>query len=429
MECIFNFFYADKLLPHGISSSYSPLVLDLLFLQVTGMYLRNVLRKDVYLMQKARQHTRTLHLRSPQGTLPIGGTAPIVVQSMLNTDTRNFEKSLEQIQALEVVGCEVVRLAVLDMEAVRILKQLCMHARVPLIADIHFDHKLAIASLEAGVTALRINPGNIGAAKNVDAVVDCAKAHRAIIRIGVNGGSLEKKFRTQHLRKESAMNVPQADASAPSLAEALVESALSHVQLLEKRGFYETKISLKCSSVLDTIAAYRLLAQSCEYPLHIGITEAGGLVRGSVKSAVGLGILLWEGLGDTLRVSLTADPVQEVVAAYEILRSLGLRNHGPEIISCPTCGRTEIDLIPLAQEVEKRLATETIPLKVAVMGCAVNGPGEAREADIGLAGGRDKGIIFCKGEIIRSVHGQEALLAAFMEELDKLLTSKKEQVT
>ncbi len=380
-------------------------------------------------MQHPRHHTRTLQIHSPKGSVDIGGTAPIVVQSMLNVDTRNIEASLAQIRDLEAVGCELVRLAVLDMEAAHALKVLCERARVPLIADIHFDHRLAIASLEAGVTALRLNPGNIGAAENVDAVVDFAKAHNAVIRIGVNGGSLEKKFRKMHLRKEDATSVPHADESAPTFAEAMVESALSHVQLLEKRGFYNTKISLKCSSVLDTIAAYRLLAQRCDYPLHIGITEAGGLVRGSVKSAVGLGILLWEGLGDTLRVSLTADPVQEVVAAYEILRSLGLRRHGPEIISCPTCGRTEIDLIALAQEVEKRLATETLPIKVAVMGCVVNGPGEAREADIGLAGGRDKGIIFCKGEIIRSVHGQEALLAAFMEELDSLLTSKKEQVS
>ncbi len=358
-------------------------------------------------MTAKRHHTRTIQL----GSLNVGGSSPIVVQSMLNTDTRNVTASLAQIHDLADVGCEAVRLAVPDMQAVHALKDICAQTHVPLIADIHFDHRLAIASLEAGVTALRINPGNIGAAENVDAVVDCAKAHKAVIRIGVNGGSLEKGLR-----------------STP-FVEAMVQSALSHVRLLEKRAFYDIKISLKSSSVLDTIAAYRLLAQECDYPLHIGITEAGGLVRGSTKSAVGLGILLWEGIGDTLRVSLTADPVHEVRAAYDILRALNLRHYGPEIISCPTCGRTEIDLISLAQEVENRLAKETLPIKVAVMGCVVNGPGEAREADIGIAGGRDKGIIFCKGQVIRSVRGQEALLTAFMEELDILLTLKKEQVS
>ena len=280
---------------------------------------------------------------------------------------------------------------------------------MPLIADIHFDYRLALSVLEAGVQGLRINPGNIGSRKNVDAVVDAAKANGAVLRIGVNGGSLEKKL----LQKYGG-----------ATPEAMVESALGHVRLLEKREFYDTKISLKSSSVLETIAAYRLLADRCDYPLHIGVTEAGGLLRGSVKSSVGLGILLWEGIGDTLRVSLTADPVEEVVVAWEILRALGLRRHGPEIISCPTCGRTEIDLLSLAAEVERRLAGETADIKVAVMGCVVNGPGEAREADLGLAGGRDKGIIFRKGEIIRTVRGQGALLTAFMEELNTLLTEK-----
>ncbi len=355
-----------------------------------------------------RKKTRALKL----GSCNIGNDSPILVQSMLNTDTRDVEKSLEQIHALVDVGCEAVRLAVPDMGAAKALGQMVPKVSVPLIADIHFDHRLAIASLEVGVQGLRINPGNIGGSAQVDSVVAAAKSHGAIIRIGVNGGSLEKEL----LQKYGG-----------ATPEAMVESALSHVRILEKKDFYDMKISLKSSSVLDTIAAYKLLSTRCDYPLHVGITEAGGLLRGAVKSAVGLGILFWEGIGDTLRVSLTADPVQEVIAAYEILRSLGLRQRGPEIISCPTCGRTEIDLMSLAAAVEERLKTETLPLKVAVMGCVVNGPGEARHADIGLAGGRDKGSIFRKGEVIRTVKGQEELLAAFMEELDKLITQKKEQ--
>ncbi len=351
-----------------------------------------------------KQPSKTIKL----GHLSIGGGAPILVQSMANTDTKDVQKTLAQIEALVDVGCEAVRLAVLDKTAAKAIGQIRQQVKIPLIADIHFEHGLAIASLEAGVQGLRINPGNIGAKKNVDAVVDCAKAHGALIRIGVNGGSLEK-----NLLKKYGGPTP----------EAMVESALVHVAMLEDRGFYNTKISLKSSNVLETIAAYKLLAKKCNYPLHIGITEAGGLLRGSIKSAVGLGILLWEGIGDTLRVSLTADPVQEVIAAYEILRSLALRHYGPEIISCPTCGRTEIDLIGLAAKVEERLKGERAPIKVAVMGCVVNGPGEAREADIGLAGGRDKGSIFCKGKVIRNVRGQDNLLAAFMEELDKLLKS------
>ncbi len=357
---------------------------------------------------KARKNTRSLQL----GALSIGGGAPIMVQSMLNTDTRDVQKSLEQIGALCAVGCEAVRLAVPDMTAAKALVSICQKASVPLIADIHFDYRLAIAALEAGVQGLRINPGNIGADRSVAAVVDAAKAHKAIIRIGVNGGSLEKELLHKYGRVTP---------------EAMVESALSHVRILEKKGFYELKISLKSSSVLETIEAYTLLSARCDYPLHVGITEAGGLLRGAVKSSVGLGILFWEGIGDTLRVSLTADPVQEVIAAYEILRSLGLRKYGPEIISCPTCGRTEIDLMSLAAAVEQHLLTEDLPIKVAVMGCVVNGPGEAKDADIGLAGGKDKGIIFRKGEVIRSVKGQDALLSAFMEELDKLISQKKEQ--
>lgn len=352
-----------------------------------------------------RAKTRALML----GTLPLGNGAPVVVQSMTNTDTRNVDATVGQIERLVTAGCEAVRLAVPDEEAARAVWAIRRQVSVPLIADIHFDYTLALAALEGGVQALRINPGNIGPRKHVDAVVDAAKAHHAVIRVGVNGGSLEKK-----LLKKYGSPTP----------EALVESALGHVRLLEKRGFYDTKISLKSSSVLESIAAYRLLAARCDYPLHIGITEAGGLLRGSVKSAVGLGILLWEGIGDTLRVSLTADPVEEVRVAWEILRALGLRRRGPEIISCPTCGRTEIDLMGLAAEVERRLEGETADITVAVMGCVVNGPGEAREADLGVAGGRDKGIIFRKGEVVRSVRGQGPLLEAFMEELNNLLKEK-----
>lgn len=343
------------------------------------------------------------------GPVHIGAGAPVVVQSMTNTDTRDPEATVAQICRLAMAGCELVRLAVPDARAAAALREICGQSPVPLIADIHFDHTLAIAALEAGMQALRINPGNIGGKAHVDRVVDAAKAHGAVIRVGVNGGSLERELLTKYGRPTP---------------EALVESALSHVRLLEARGFYDTKISIKSSSVRETIAGYRLLASRCDYPLHIGVTEAGGLVRGAVKSAVGLGILLHEGIGDTLRVSLTADPVEEVRVAWDILRALGLRQRGPEIISCPTCGRTEIDLVGLAKEVERRLEGETAPITVAVMGCVVNGPGEAREADLGLAGGRDKGLIFKKGEIVRSVKGQQALLTAFMEELTLLLRER-----
>lgn len=341
--------------------------------------------------------------------LTVGGGAPVMVQSMTNTDTRDVPATLAQIKRLMAAGCEAVRLAVPDAAAAAALKDIRAQASVPLIADIHFDYRLAVAALEAGLEGLRINPGNIGPRAHVDCVVDAAKAHGAVIRVGVNAGSLEKD-----LLHEFGGPCPKA----------LVKSALGHVRMLEARGFYDTKISLKSSSVLDTIAAYRLLAAACDYPLHIGITEAGGLVRGAIKSAVGLGILLHEGIGDTLRVSLTADPVEEVRAAWEILRALGLRRRGPEIISCPTCGRTEINLFALADAVEKELADSTADITVAVMGCVVNGPGEAREADLGLAGGRDKGIIFRKGEVIRTVRGHEALLAAFLEELHHLCNEK-----
>ncbi len=358
-------------------------------------------------MELPRKQTRQLKL----GSVRIGGGAPIVVQSMTNTDTRDVEATLGQIKRLHDAGCEIVRVAVPDETAARALRAIHDASPIPVIADIHFDYRLALMALEAGLEGLRINPGNIGERKNVEMVVDAAKARGAVIRVGVNSGSVEKRLLEQY-----RCPTPQA----------MVESALGHVRILEEHGFYDTKISIKSSSVLNTIECYRLLSQRCDYPLHLGVTEAGGVLRGAIKSSVGMGVLLSEGIGDTLRVSLTAAPEEEMTVAWELLRALGLRQRGPEIISCPTCGRTEIDLIGLAQEVERRLRTENAPIKVAVMGCVVNGPGEAREADLGMAGGRDKGIIFRKGEVIRSVRGQETLLAAFMEELDKLLVERRD---
>ena len=358
-------------------------------------------------MELPRKQTRQLKL----GSVRIGGGAPIVVQSMTNTDTRDVEATLGQIKRLHDAGCEIVRVAVPDETAARALRAIHDASPIPVIADIHFDYRLALMALEAGLEGLRINPGNIGERKNVEMVVDAAKARGAVIRVGVNSGSVEKRLLEQY--------------GGPT-PQAMVESALGHVRILEEHGFYDTKISIKSSSVLNTIECYRLLSQRCDYPLHLGVTEAGGVLRGAIKSSVGMGVLLSEGIGDTLRVSLTAAPEEEMTVAWELLHALGMRQRGPEIISCPTCGRTEIDLIGLAQEVERRLRTENAPIKVAVMGCVVNGPGEAREADLGMAGGRDKGIIFRKGEVIRSVRGQEALLAAFMEELDKLLVERRD---
>ena len=358
-------------------------------------------------MELPRKQTRQLKL----GSVRIGGGAPIAAQSMANTDTRDVEATLGQIKRLHDAGCEIVRVAVPDETAARALRAIHDASPIPVIADIHFDYRLALMALEAGLEGLRINPGNIGERKNVEMVVDAAKARGAVIRVGVNSGSVEKRLLEQY--------------GGPT-PQAMVESALGHVRILEEHGFYDTKISIKSSSVLNTIECYRLLSQRCDYPLHLGVTEAGGVLRGAIKSSVGMGVLLSEGIGDTLRVSLTAAPEEEMTVAWELLRALGLRQRGPEIISCPTCGRTEIDLIGLAQEVERRLRTENAPIKVAVMGCVVNGPGEAREADLGMAGGRDKGIIFRKGEVIRSVRGQEALLAAFMEELDKLLVERRD---
>jgi len=346
------------------------------------------------------------------GGVPIGGDHPVVVQSMCNTDTRDVAATLAQIRELAGAGCEIARLAVLDEEAARALAKIRSASPLPLVADIHFDHRLALASLEAGVDALRINPGNIGGKRAVDAVVRAARERGAPIRIGVNSGSVEKGLLRKH--------------GGPT-PRAMVESALGHVRLLEDRDFSDIKISLKSSSVLNTVAAYRMLAAACDYPLHIGVTEAGTLTRAAVKSSVGLGILLAEGLGDTLRVSVTGDPVDEMLVAWELLRALRLRARGPEIVACPTCGRTEIDLAGLARAVEKHLLAVPEVFTVAVMGCVVNGPGEAREADLGLAGGRGLGIIFRKGEVVRKVKEKD-LLAAFLDELDTFLEERRHTV-
>lgn len=360
---------------------------------------------DTVAVQSGYSRTRVTR-RISLGGVPVGGGAPVLVQSMTNTDTRDAEATLAQIGRLHDVGCEAVRVAVPDEVAAKQVGVIVANAPVPIIADIHFDWRLAVASAEAGAAGLRINPGNIGAPEKVKRVVDAVRANGATLRIGVNSGSLQKDLLAEYGRP------------AP---EAMARSALAYVRMMEDWSFGDFKLSLKSSSVLDTIAAYRLIAAWCDYPLHIGVTEAGARRSGTVKSAVGLGILLHEGIGDTLRVSITGPPEEEVPIAYDILSALELRRRGPEVISCPTCGRTEIDLVGMTEAVEKALAGVTTPIKVAVMGCVVNGPGEAREADIGIAGGRDRGIIFRKGEVVRSVNGQEELLAALLAEIHKFL--------
>ena len=328
-----------------------------------------------------RHHTRSIRV----GKVSVGGDAPISVQSMTKTDTRDVTATVNQILELQQAGCEIIRSAVPDMQAAESLGAIRRSIDIPLVADIHFDYRLALKAIEEGVDAIRFNPGNIGSEEKVKALVDAAGAKDISIRIGVNAGSLEKSLLEKY--------------GSPT-AEAMVESALQHVELLEKFGFQQMKISLKASDVPRTIDAYRLLAKKVDYPLHIGITEAGTVKTGTIKSAVGLGILLAEGLGDTLRVSLTGNPVEEVYVGYEILKALGLRQRGPIITSCPTCGRTEVDLVALANQVEQRLAHLQYPLHVAVMGCVVNGPGEAREADIGIAGGKGVGLVMKRGEIL-----------------------------
>jgi (E)-4-hydroxy-3-methylbut-2-enyl-diphosphate synthase len=340
--------------------------------------------------RQRRRETRRIVL----GGVPIGGGAPVVVQSMTNTDTRNGPATIAQIQRLADAGCEIVRVAVPDGEAAQQLTLIKKAIGLPLIADIHFDYRLALKALKAGVDGLRLNPGNIGGADKVRKVVAAARERQVPIRIGVNSGSLEKDLLAQHGR---------------ATPEAMVASALHHIRLLEDLDFDLIKVSMKSSDVLDTIACYRLLASKTDYPLHLGVTEAGTVVDGAIKSALGIGILLFEGLGDTLRVSITSDPEEEIPIAYSILRALKLRERGVELISCPTCGRTEIDLIPMVEKAERMLRMVRTPLKVAIMGCVVNGPGEAREADVGIAGGRGQGILFKKGERVAKVPESELL--------------------
>ncbi len=338
------------------------------------------------------------------GSVAVGGGAPCAVQSMCSTDTRDVGATLDQIRRLTGVGCEITRCAVPDMDAAIALGRIKRESPIPVVADIHFDYKLALTALEGGIDALRLNPGNIGEKWKVAEVVKAAAERRVPIRIGVNAGSLEKAVLEKYGHPTS---------------EAMVESALGHVAILEELGYPEIKISLKASDVLKTVNAYRLLSQKVDYPLHIGITEAGTLFSGTVKSSVGLGILLADGIGDTLRVSLTGDVLDEVRVGYEILKSLGLRQRGVNFVSCPTCGRCQINLIRVAEEVERRLQGIDKRITVAVMGCAVNGPGEAREADVGVAGGKGEGLLFRHGEIVRKVP-EDQLADALLEEVEKL---------
>ncbi len=346
-----------------------------------------------------RKKTRIVSL----GGVKIGGNKPVAIQSMCNTDTRDAKRTIAQINELERAGCEIARVAIPDMAAADALREITDKINIPLVADIHFDYRLAIAAVDGGVDKLRINPGNIGGEENVRAVVEKAKERHIPIRIGVNSGSLEKGI----LEKYGGVT-----------PEGLVESALGHVKLLEKYDFYDTVISIKASSVSKSVDTYTLLSESVDYPLHVGITEAGTVYGGTVKSAVGIGAILSRGIGDTIRVSLTGDPVEEVRAAKEILKALELRSFGVQFISCPTCGRTQIDLIKIAGLVEDKCRNINKSIKVAVMGCAVNGPGEAKEADIGIAGGKGEGLIFKKGKILRKVP-EDRLVEELMKEIDK----------
>ena len=343
------------------------------------------------------------------GKVKVGGGAPIAVQSMTNTKTSDPVATLEQINRLAEAGCDIVRCAVPDMAAAEGLKTIVKESPIPVIADIHFDYKLALAAIEAGVDGLRLNPGNIGGNDRVAAVVEAAKKRNIPIRIGVNAGSLPKDLLEKY---------------GHPTPEALVEAAWRHIRILEEMDYKNIKISLKAHDVPLTLAAYRLMASQCDYPLHVGITEAGTVNSGIIKSAVGIGTLLAEGIGDTIRVSLTGDPVREVKVGFEILKSLGLREYGPTLISCPTCGRTQINLEKLALEVERRLAEITEPITVAVMGCVVNGPGEAREADVGIAGGINEGLIFRKGEVLKKV-AEADIIDELFAEIDKILLERK----
>ena len=350
-----------------------------------------------------RDNTKVINI----GQCAIGGGNPVAIQSMTNTKTEDVEATVSQILRLEEAGCDIIRCAVPTMEAARALSKIKERIHIPLVADIHFDYKLAIAAIENGADKIRINPGNIGSEERVKAVVDAAKERNIPIRVGVNSGSLEKEIIEEY---------------GKVTAEGLVKSALNKVHMIEKMGYDNLVISIKSSDVLMCIRAHELIAKETDYPLHVGITESGTIMSGNIKSAIGLGNILYQGIGDTIRVSLSGDPVEEVRSAKLILRTLGLRKGGVTVVSCPTCGRTQIDLIGLAGKVENLVKDMDLDIKVAVMGCVVNGPGEAREADIGIAGGKGEGLLIKKGEIIKKVPENE-LLGALKEELDKMAQS------
>lgn len=347
-----------------------------------------------------RKETRVISI----GDVKIGGENPVVVQSMTKTDTVDVKATISQIEKLNESGCRIVRVAVKNEEAASALKEIVRLSPIPIIADIHFDYRLAISSIDAGAKGIRINPGNIGGKKRLKKIIDRAITDNVAIRIGVNSGSVEKDLLIKH--------------GGPT-PKAMVESALNALRIFEDYDYTNIKFSLKSANVMDTVYAYREFSRVCDYPIHLGITEAGTIFRGAVKSAVGIGILLNEGIGDTIRVSLTGDPVKEVICAYTILSALGLERRGVEVISCPTCGRTEIDIVRIADEVEKRLVGSDLPITVAVMGCEVNGPGEAKEADVGIAGGKGMGLIFRNGRVIKKVKETD-LIDALMEEIENI---------
>ncbi|WP_122638827.1 flavodoxin-dependent (E)-4-hydroxy-3-methylbut-2-enyl-diphosphate synthase [Romboutsia sp. Marseille-P6047] len=348
-------------------------------------------------------YKRRLSREVSVGNVKIGGNNPISVQSMTTTDTRDANATIEQIKRLESVGCDIVRVAVPDMEAAKNIGKIKSGVNIPVIADIHFDHRLALEAIEQGVDGVRINPGNIGSIDKVKAVVEKCKERNLKIRIGVNGGSLEKELLEKY---------------GSATAEALVESALGHVKILEDLDFHNIVISLKSSDIYKTLDAYELISEKVDYPLHIGITESGSIKKGTIKSSIGVGALLLKGIGDTMRISLTGDPTEEVIVAKEILRSLDLLNDKIKVVSCPTCGRCNIDLISTVNEVEEKINNMDKNITVAIMGCAVNGPGEAREADIGIAGGKGEGLLFKKGEIVRKIKG-DRLVEELLEEIEK----------
>ncbi len=352
-----------------------------------------------------REKTRRIYI----GNVPIGGGAPVSVQSMTKTDTRDIKRTVQQIKKLEKAGCEIVRVAVPDMKAAKSLGEIKKRVNIPIVADIHFNYLLALEAIRQGVDALRINPGNIGDSWKVKEVIKAAKDRKIPIRVGVNAGSLPKDILKKY---------------GHPTAEAMIEAAIRHIEILEENDFQNIKVSLKASNVLKTVEAYRLFSSRYDYPLHVGITETGSSPEGIVKSALGIGLLLLEGIGDTIRVSLTEPPEREVEVAYEILRATGVRAVGPEIISCPTCGRCEINIKKMVKEVKKALRDIKEPISVAVMGCAVNGPGEAKEADFGIAGGKEQGIVFVKGKIVKTVKEKE-LVFCLIEEIKKTLQSRQ----